>query len=67
MSSVLAWFMHPQMEHGLGFEFLNRFVKENAKNHKALQQIGSDLSNRLRGDNTHVVGIEPEEHVTSED
>lgn len=28
MSSVLAWLLHPQMEHGLGKELLERFLKE---------------------------------------
>jgi hypothetical protein len=37
MSAALAWFLHPQMEHGLGYEFLNRFIHEIAKKHKRMR------------------------------
>jgi hypothetical protein len=63
MSAVLAWFLHPQMEHGLGFEFLNRFIHGIAKQHIALRDIEQELRNRLRGDNVSRVGLELEEYV----
>lgn len=63
MSAVLAWLLHPQMEHGLGYAFLNRFMQEIAKKNVSLQGPEQNLKNRLRGDNEHTVGLQLEEHA----
>jgi hypothetical protein len=50
MSAILAWFMNPRMEHGLGFLFLNRFIIELQKEQQALNEISNKLVNQLRSD-----------------
>jgi hypothetical protein len=49
-SAVIAWFMNPRMEHGLGFEFLSRFVNELEKQQAGLNEIGGKLVSQLRSD-----------------
>jgi len=66
MSAMLAWLLHPQMEHGLGHEFLSRFigsVSENSDKCKELKGIADGLCNRLRGDAVSDFGMELEETV----
>ncbi len=57
-SAVLAWLLNPGMDHGLGFQFLRRFlaaVAESGKTHPAseeactsIRQLGETLAPRLR-------------------
>ena len=43
-SAILAWFMNPMMEHGLGYFFLSKFVDELSKATKNNQDISSGLA-----------------------
>ena len=48
-SAILAWFMHPMMEHGLGYSFLSKFVDELSKatNNKDISSGLAGLAERL--------------------
>lgn len=48
MSAFLLWLLNPQMEHGLGNEFLQRFIKALAKKDAKLQVLERHLINQLR-------------------
>jgi len=63
MTTILAWLLHPQMEHGLGHEFLGRFVKAVSTESPRLAVLADGLGNRLRGEPVGGVSIELEEHV----
>ena len=49
-SAVLAWFLNPYMEHGLGFEFLSRFLTaiQKTTSNKDMSTVIDQLSLRLR-------------------
>lgn len=49
-SAVLAWFLNPYMEHGLGFEFLSRFLTaiQETTNSKDMSVVIEQLSPKLR-------------------
>lgn len=49
-SAIIAWFMNPRMEHGLGFLFLSRFVKELQIRQSSLDEVSSKLFTQLRSD-----------------
>lgn len=49
-SAVLAWFLNPRMEHGLGFQFILEFISELAKSDLVLMEIKKDLIPRLRSE-----------------
>jgi len=63
MTSILAWLLHPQMEHGLGHEFLGRFIKSISTECPKLAETGDSLRNRLRGEPVSDFGMELEEKV----
>jgi len=65
MSSILAWLLHPQMEHGLGHELLSRFVASISGDCGKLTKTADNLRNRLRGDAVSDFGMELEENVTT--
>ncbi|MCL1830973.1 MAG: PD-(D/E)XK nuclease family protein [Oscillospiraceae bacterium] len=65
MSSILAWLLHPQMEHGLGYELLSRFVASISCDSDRSAKISDNLHNRLRGDAVSDFGMELEEYVTT--
>ncbi len=49
-SAILAWFMNPTMEHGLGYSFVAKFIKDLAisSNNKELSVLANNLTPRLR-------------------
>ncbi|HHW31482.1 MAG TPA: PD-(D/E)XK nuclease family protein [Clostridiaceae bacterium] len=47
-SAIIAWFMNPRMEHGMGFLFLSRFVRELQTRQNGLDEISSKLFTQLR-------------------
>lgn len=49
-SAVLAWFLNPKMEHGMGLRFLSEFLSELAKTEPALGEVARDLGPRLRSE-----------------
>ncbi|MDM8543113.1 PD-(D/E)XK nuclease family protein [Desulfococcaceae bacterium HSG9] len=51
-SAILAWFMNPAMEHGLGYSFISKFVNDLAisLNNSELFDLSSKLTPRLRGE-----------------
>lgn len=65
MSAIIAWLLNPNMEHGLGYEFLKRFVMliEGQQGN-----ISKKLRHRLRDleNNALNFGLELEYHVKSE-
>jgi len=63
MTSILAWLLHPQMEHGLGHEFLGRFIKSISTECPKLAETGDNLRNRLRGEPVSDFGMELEDNV----
>ena len=65
MSSILAWLLHPQMEHGLGHELLSRFIMSISGNYSKLTQTADNLRNRLRGEAVSEFGMELEENVAT--
>ena len=65
MSSILAWFLHPQMEHGLGHELLSRFIASISGDCGKLTNTADNLRNRLRGEAVSDFGMELEEYVTT--
>jgi len=50
MSAMLAWLLNPRMEHGLGHEFLSRFIGSVSDECPELKEIADGLCNRLHGD-----------------
>ena len=57
-SAILAWFMNPTMEHGLGYSFLSKFIDElsiSTDNPNMLSGLTKRLTPRLRneGGNQH--------------
>ncbi|MCL1820235.1 MAG: PD-(D/E)XK nuclease family protein, partial [Oscillospiraceae bacterium] len=65
MSSILAWLLHPQMEHGLGHELLSRFIASISNDCGKLTKTADNLRNRLRGEAVSDFGMELEENVTT--
>jgi len=63
MTSILAWLLHPQMEHGLGHEFLSRFIKSISAECPKLLETADNLRNRLRGEPVSDFGMELEDNV----
>lgn len=51
-SALLAWFLNPSMEHGLGFEFLSRFLTglQESTNNTDLSGIINNLTPKLRSE-----------------
>ena len=51
-SAIIAWFMNPAMEHGLGYSFLSKFVDELSIscNQKILADLTKKLTPRLRSE-----------------
>lgn len=49
-SAVLAWFLNPRMEHGLGYQFILEFISELVKSDPKLAEIKKDLVPRLRSE-----------------
>ena len=49
-SAVLAWFLNPRMEHGLGYQFLLAFIEQLAKKEPDLQVIKNGLVSRMRSE-----------------
>lgn len=51
-SAILAWFLNPTMEHGLGYAFIQKFIDELSKttNNKALSELSKKLVPRLRNE-----------------
>lgn len=49
-SAVLAWFLNPRMEHGLGYQFIWEFISELAKSDATLMGIKKELVLRLRSE-----------------
>lgn len=52
-SAILAWFMNPTMEHGLGYSFLSKFVDElsiSTGNQDLLSDLSKKLTPRLRSE-----------------
>ena len=49
-SAIIAWFMNPRMEHGLGFLFLSRFIKELQIRQSGLDEVSGKLFTQLRSD-----------------
>lgn len=49
-SAVLAWFLNPRMEHGLGYQFIWEFISELAKSDAAIADIKKELVLRLRSE-----------------
>jgi hypothetical protein len=52
-SALLAWFLNPSMEHGLGFEFLSRFLtglQESTVSNNDLSTIINNLTPKLRSE-----------------
>ncbi|MCK4792059.1 MAG: PD-(D/E)XK nuclease family protein [Desulfobacteraceae bacterium] len=52
-SAILAWFMNPTMEHGLGYSFLSKFVDElsiSTSNQDLLSDLAKKLTPRLRSE-----------------
>jgi hypothetical protein len=65
MSSILAWLLHPQMEHGLGHELLSKFIVSISGDCGKLTKTADNLRNRLRGEAVNDFGMELEENVTT--
>ena len=56
-SAIIAWFMNPEMEHGLGYLFLSKLLKEisiDAGNHHELKQLATELVPKLRADESAI-------------
>lgn len=51
-SAVLAWLLNPQMEHGLGYAFLARFIRA-LQGGDQLTALANKLTTRLRDDDEH--------------
>ncbi len=66
MSAVLAWFLHPQMEHGLGYEFLARFLQQISVDLPKLGEAAGGLRRKFRGEDNQLFRIELEESVESD-
>lgn len=51
-SAILAWFMNPTMEHGLGYSFISKFIDELSisSNNSELSDLATKLTPRLRGE-----------------
>ncbi|GHT49494.1 hypothetical protein FACS1894102_4250 [Spirochaetia bacterium] len=49
-SVMLAWLLNPQMEHGLGFTFLNKFLQKIDASGKTFNQISTVLQPILRSE-----------------
>ena len=52
-SAILAWFLNPTMEHGLGYSFLSRFIDDlfsSTANEKKLSDLSRKLIPRLRSE-----------------
>lgn len=49
-SAVLAWFLNPRMEHGLGYQFILEFISELVKSDPKLAEIKKELVPRLRSE-----------------
>jgi len=47
-SAMITWLLNPNMEHGLGYSFLSKFVEEIAKYKTELEGITEKLSSKLR-------------------
>ena len=48
MSAIIAWLLNPHMEHGLGYEFIRRFIEKLAEQNPQLTSLRTQLVNRLR-------------------
>jgi hypothetical protein len=51
-SAILAWFMNPTMEHGLGYSLLSKFIDELSvsSDNPELSELAKKLTPRLRGE-----------------
>lgn len=51
-SAIIAWFMNPQMEHGLGYTFLVKFLEElsASTNSKEISDLANKMAPRLRSE-----------------
>ena len=51
-SAILAWFMNPTMEHGLGYSFLSKFVDglSSSNNKGVIPDLSNTLTPRLRSE-----------------
>ena len=51
-SAILAWFMNPTMEHGLGYSFLSKFVDglSSSNNKGVIPDLSNKLTPRLRSE-----------------
>ena len=51
-SAILAWFMNPTMEHGLGYSFISKFIDELSisSNNSELSDLATNLTPKLRGE-----------------
>lgn len=51
-SAILAWFMSPTMEHGLGYSFISKFIGELSisSDNSELSDLATRLTPRLRGE-----------------
>jgi len=67
MTAILAWLLHPQMEHGLGYEFLNRFIQSVTEKGDRIYTKADKLKQRLRGENVNKFLLEIEDYVKSDD
>ena len=47
-SAIITWLLNPNMEHGLGYSFLSKFVEEIAKYKTELEGLTEKLSSKLR-------------------
>ena len=52
-SAIITWLLNPNMEHGLGYSFLSKFMEEIAKYEVALESITKKLSSKLRVEYEH--------------
>lgn len=50
-SAILAWLLHPEMEHGLGYTFLSRFINEIIPpDNSELTELAKKLKHNFRGE-----------------
>lgn len=50
-SAILAWLLHPEMEHGLGYTFLSRFFKEIIPaDNGELNDLAKNFDHKFRGE-----------------
>jgi len=54
-SAIITWLLNPNMEHGLGYSFLTKFMEEIAKYEVAFESITKKLSSKLRIEHEHQV------------